>query len=474
MFIQSATFKNYRAFGQEFTLKNTNLAVPDGINAGSGLTVLVGENGVGKSSILDGIALPLISYKADAVELHDFNDIKQPIEIVLDAAESFTVKKSMSGDFTASGFKFVSKVRGQNSSKYLVGTTVSDTYFIATGSSAPREGSPDLRTAVDNPFAGPRFSDNDYVFIDKNRVKTLETGTYSTTRFDRVLENLNFLYLKANNNEPLELHSAVNNIINTGEGDDIANELLEQAFSYFEEITGYKVNLNFIDDTLPYKKAFLGYTDFDHAQLPIEKIGSGYQMFLALICQHKLSLQSGKKLVMLIDEVELNLHPRLQRKLVDLLLEITKNSQVIITSHSPELLKDMQRNRKHKTNVLIRDTDGITINPINKFVLPIPTVSETNFVAFNLASMEYFIELYNQFAENSGTETIAATDRALAVPEAEKVDWEHADGHTQRLSVYSCIRNKFHHPNNRRNDGKFEMDYKDIAAAIEYLRQKVS
>lgn len=474
MFIKSATFKNYRAFGQEFKLKSTNLAIPDGTTAGSGLTVLVGENGVGKSSILDGIAFPLISYKADAVELHDFTDIRKPLEIVLSASEPFTVKKSMSGDFTATGFKFVSKAREQNSSRYLVGTTVSDTYFMATGSAAPKEGSPDLRTAVDNPFAGPRFSDNDYVFIDKNRIKTLETGTYSTTRFDRVLENLNFLYLKANNNEPLELHSAVNNIINTGDGDDIANELLEQAFKYFEDITGYKVRLNFIDDTLPFKKAFLGYTDFDHAQLPIEKIGSGYQMFLALICQHKLSLQSGKKLIMLIDEVELNLHPRLQRKLVDLLLEITKDSQVIVTSHSPELLKDLQKNRKHITNAIVRDEEGITINPINKFVLPLPTVSETNYVAFGLASMEYFIELYNQFAENSGTETIADTDRALAVPDTEKVDWKHPDGHIQRLSVYSCIRNKFHHPNNKQNDGKFGMGYENISSAIEFLRQKIS
>ena len=473
MFIKKVSIQNLRVFKDSFQLNENHLAVPDGENDGSGLTVLVGENGVGKSTILDAISYPLISYKAEGVGLNEFSDIAQQIEVVLDSDEPFTVKKSMSGEFTASGFKFIAKLRGQNNSKYPVGTVVSDAYFVATGQGAPREGSSDLRVAVENPFAGPRFNENDYIFIDKNRIKTLESGTYSTTRFDRLLDNFNFQYLKANSNTPLELHDVLDSTINTGE-DRIGNELLQEAFTYFEEITGYKVQLNLIDNALPYKKAFLGFTDLEHSQIPIERIGSGYQMFLALICQHKLNLQSGKKLIMLVDEVELNLHPRLQRSLVDLLLDISKDSQIIISSHSPELLKDLQRNKKHKINAVVRGGDQVSINPISKFVLPLPTVSETNYVAFDLASMEYFIELYNQFSENNECETVTATDKALGIPDAELIEWEREDAQKQSLSVYSCIRNKFHHPNNRKNDDKFKMDYDAIAEAIVFLRQKVS
>lgn len=472
MFIQKVIVKNLRLFKDGFTLDETNIAVPNGINEGSGLTIIVGENGVGKSTILDAISYSLISYKADSLSLNDFSDIKNEIDVTIESDEEFTVKRTMSGQFQANGFSFVAKVRSQNSTKYPVGTIVTDTFFTPSVEGTVKDGSPDLRVAVNNPFAGPRFSDNDYVFIDKNRIKALESGTYSTTRFDRLLDNFNFQYLKANNKTPLELHDVLDSTINAGE-EHISNELLEEAFTYFEKVTGYKVQLNLIDNLLPYKKAFLGFEDMNQSQIPIERIGSGYQMFLALICQHKLSLQSGKKLVMLIDEVELNLHPRLQRTLVELLLQISKDSQIILTSHSPELLKDLRKNKYHKVNAVVKNDAGISINPINEFVLPSPTVSETNYVAFGLASMEYFIELYNQFAESKNVDSIAAIDRALGVPDDEMIQWEREDASIQKLSVYSCIRNKFFHPNNKKNDSKFKMDYAAVEEAIKFLREKL-
>jgi energy-coupling factor transporter ATP-binding protein EcfA2 len=473
MYISSAKISNYRVFKTPFTLRDEHIAVPDGTNEGSGLTVIVGENGVGKSSILEAMSIPLVSYKADAVDMLDFTNIKEPIDIVLNSNEPFSVKKAISGEFQANGFKYTAKLRTQNSTQYAVGTLVSDTYFIAAGSGAPAENSPDLRTAVNNPFAGPRFKENDYVFIDKNRIKSLESGTYSQTRFDRILDNLNFQYLKAYDNEPLDLHTVVNDAINA-EDINVTNGPLNEAFTYFKDITGYEVSLGIVNNQQPYKKAFLGFKDLNHAQIPIERIGSGYQMFLALICQHKISAQSGKKLIIFIDEVELNLHPRLQKSLVDLLLEISKNSQIIITSHSPELLKDLQKNKHHKINAILRDGDEIRINPIEKFVLPMPTVSETNYVAFGLASMEYFIELYNQFGEKNGQDSIAGINRAIGVPEAEKVDWIREDGSIQRLSKYSCIRNKFHHPANRRNDANIDISYEAIDEATRFFRQNIS
>src|SRR5690606_34065698 len=108
------------------------------------------------------------------------------------------------------------------------------------------------------------------------------------------------------------------------------------------------------------------------------------------------------------------------------------------------------------------------------FVLPIPTVSETNYVAFGLASMEYFIELYNQFGEDNECDTVTSIDKALDIPDSEKIEWEKENGQKQKLSVYSCVRNKFHHPTNKKNDEKFEMSYESIAESIVFLRNKLS
>jgi hypothetical protein len=137
-------------------------------------------------------------------------------------------------------------------------------------------------------------------------------------------------------------------------------------------------------------------------------------------------------------------------------------------------LKDLRKNKYHKVNAVVKSSSDISINPIKEFVLPSPTVSETNYVAFGLASMEYFIELYNQFSENSNCDSIAATDRALGIPDQELIDWERENGSIQRLSVYSCIRNKFHHPNNTRNDRKFRMDYEAVEQATVFLRGKIA
>lgn len=470
MFIKNISIENFRIFKERFRFPDNTIGIPDGRNRGSGLTILVGENGVGKTSILEAMALPLISYKPDSLELNDFSHIGSNVEIEIEADNNFTVKKTIRGDFQAKGFKFTAKLREQNSSRFMVGTAVNDTLFVPADGESIAAGSPDLRTAVGNPFVGARFNDNEYMYIDKTRTKNLESGMFSATRFDRILDNFNFQYLQANDNEPLAVHQAISDLINA---DGISNELLSEAFSDFKDKTGYDVSLNFLDDALPFKKAYLGFTDLERKQIPISKLGSGYQMFLSLICQQKLSLQSGKKLILLIDEIELHLHPKLQKQLVDILLDFSKTSQIILTSHSPELLKDLQKNKRHKINVLVRDGSDITVNPIKEFVLPMPTISETNFVAFNLASMEYFNELYNHFGELNHVSSVADIDRLLVADGIATIAWNRDDGTTQNLTMISCVRNKFHHPSNTLNDRLIDMSYDGILSYIETLRAKI-
>lgn len=466
MFIQAINIDNYRIL-QNFRLDPVQIGIPNG-DPGSGLTVLVGENGVGKTSILEAIALPLLSYRADALSLNDFNNLERNIKVSITSNAPFTVKKTIRGNFEAIGFDFTAKLRSQRSVRYPVGTVVTDSIYVPAEGENIADGSPDLRMAVENPFAGPRFSDNDYLFIDKQRTKILESGSYATTRFDRVLEDLNFQYLQINN-PPLNLNDTVEGMIRH----DAIDSRLSTAFEDFQTLTGYNVKIDIIDNTLPYKKAFLTYSDMDHSHIPLEKMGSGYQMLLALLCQQHLSAQSARKLIILIDEIELHLHPKIQKQLVNILLSLSENNQIILTSHSPELLKDLQKSRACKINAIVRQNNSITVNPLNRFVLPLPTVGETNYVAFNLASMEYFIELYNQVGETNGVSSIARIDMLLRDSSSQIIDWERDDGSIQQLTKYSCIRNKFHHPSNRLNDSKFSFDYEALTEAIEYLRTKL-
>ncbi len=52
------------------------------------------------------------------------------------------------------------------------------------------------------------------------------------------------------------------------------------------------------------------------------------------------------KAIVLIDEIELHLHPKLQRKIMPKLSEIFPNVQFIVTTHSPQVLGEIGDNFK--------------------------------------------------------------------------------------------------------------------------------
>ena len=79
MFIKKITIQNFRLFKNENVFEADNLNIPDNTE-GSGLTLFVGENGCGKTSLLDALSLPLLSYKADSFSLDEY--FKHQEEIV--------------------------------------------------------------------------------------------------------------------------------------------------------------------------------------------------------------------------------------------------------------------------------------------------------------------------------------------------------------------------------------------------------
>ena len=120
------------------------------------------------------------------------------VEISIYAQEEFKVDKTMPRtSFQAKGFNFVANIRSRSAGNYLSSIVVSDQKFIK-GDSAQgiKDDSPDLRVNVNNPFIGKRFSENDILFLDKQRLYQTRAGNFNITRFDRLMEDFNYLYLK--------------------------------------------------------------------------------------------------------------------------------------------------------------------------------------------------------------------------------------------------------------------------------------
>ena len=104
------------------------------------------------------------------------------------------------------------------------------------------------------------------------------------------------------------------------------------------------MKLKLIDNWKPFSNAFFG-TDKENLQsIPLNQLGSGYEMIFSLIYSYYLSKKGNKKLIVLIDEPELHLHPKLQSDFVELLLEFSKDSQIILTTHSPLFIKQSMSN----------------------------------------------------------------------------------------------------------------------------------
>jgi predicted ATP-binding protein involved in virulence len=100
------------------------------------------------------------------------------------------------------------------------------------------------------------------------------------------------------------------------------------------------------------------------AQLPVNQLSSGEQTFLALAgdLARRLAMLNpdmddplqGQGIV-LIDEIELHLHPRWQRVILPWLLETFPNCQFIVTTHSPQVLG---RVKAEQIRILEAQEDG--------------------------------------------------------------------------------------------------------------------
>lgn len=462
MFIQKITIKNFRLFPSESEFIIDGINTPDGANAGSGLNVFVGENGSGKTALLDAFALPILEYKSENFGIDNFNDTGKKVEISIYSKDEFDVNGTMPrGSFKAKGFSFEAGVRSRETKAYLSSIVVNDQKFIKVDTSKPADNSPDLRVNVNNPFKGKRFNENDVLFLDRNRLFQTRSGNFNTTRFDRLMEDFSYQYLKGEEEGIANLNDDLDDKIKNGK---VENNFLSEAVKKFQEISGSQIKLDFLDNYEPFKGAFFAARKDNNQQISLNNLGSGYEMIFALLYSFYLGQQSGKQLIVLIDEPELHLHPRLQEKFVEFLLEFSKNAQILLASHSPVLVKQLSENDKVKIRVL--ENDGQKISEIENRVLPYVSANETNFLAFNLATEEYHNELYEVLKSIHGAnKDYKAFDNGFFVTakgEPKNSPWR---GNQNEVSLHTFIRNQIHH---RNENGKAEYDA--LKSSIEKMR----
>ncbi len=488
IFINRLNIQNYRCFVNE----SIGLNAPNG-EIGSGLNILIGENGNGKTTVLEAVNyLTLNSFSAEnKISINDFTDYKK--EIVVDAeTDEFSCGSSIefysTYSFTSRGVKFIAKSRDTKERGKLLSSPfdtrnqfliTKDQYQKEDGSTPTnKDGSIRNIDGRDKIFGNARINDNEELnifFFDKNRTRQITTGNYKTT-FEKICDDLNWNFVKnlnEDNSQKLlenivgEYFSKVHEITSKGVGKKTTKELKD----FFGQKDFEAIKIEVMNLLHPFTNSFFALRkDKELSQVNVRDLGSGIEIILTLLILKNIAGASKGSIIYLIDEPELHLHPKAQEKLLGLLLEESKDKQIIVSTHSPYLFRGAI-SKNAKLLLFTRDKNNkIVINDARDrgwglFPAWSPSWGEVNFFAYDMPTVEFHDELYGFLHENY---TSKATDQNDADERSKQTKFEDEYLQTKLspskkwtpefggiaktekdVTLPTFIRNKIHHPENK-------------------------
>jgi predicted ATP-binding protein involved in virulence len=321
MRIRELTLRNYRAFAE-----------PPPFSFGDRFTVIAGINGTGKTALLEGLALlcsrilPLISPARSG-----YRTIS-PSEVHLNAT---SVELAMKAN--CAGIPL----------EYKLTYTREDNKIVTSNLTAV------VKRTVRNAYGDPTRSDDAaplavYYTTDRagyrlpkklpTEVPRGQAAAYTGALLNRTVNFKDFM---------ARYRSAI--VIGNEERDNPsflgarAVSVISEALTTF--LGGFE-NLRIEEEPLRLK------VDKGGVPLDISQLSDGERSFLAIVCDlgRRLALANPKienplhgAGVVLIDELELHLHPKWQREVVEKLRTTFPNIQFIATTHSPQIIGELSR-----------------------------------------------------------------------------------------------------------------------------------
>ncbi|MCL4352905.1 AAA family ATPase, partial [Patescibacteria group bacterium] len=340
---KSIKIQNYKGFVDSGEIK---LCVPDGVTSGSGLNIFVGENGSGKTSVLQ--ALNLLTAYSSSIQnktlSSDFNNSSSECDIQVTATLSNELDYQMVAPwkqtFKVKAIKTVVKHRDQKTPQKLLSSKFTYSNIVEPNSrthSWYRKGLEpitDFYLGLDN----DRFINNESIHIfyfDRNRERQSKKG-YSTT-FSRVMDDFNWKFYNSANH--VDVLTKWNEFYPLVVSDDIGSKVKDMFKTLFNSNLISKVRLELLSLNEPYSEAFLGIpSDSNLTQIALSELGSGVDLLYSILFIKQIAEQSKGSIIFCIDEPELSLHPQWQKILFELFKEEAKTKQIFISTHSPHFI----------------------------------------------------------------------------------------------------------------------------------------
>lgn len=274
MSIKKISIEGLRGYSKKTEIE---FAIPDKVNEGSGLTVLVGPNNSGKTTLIE--AVHLLSINKDTIPRSSRSE-KTDGQIMIEAEDT-------------------------EGNIFLLQSTDNRGAFIQRKING--EINKDMRDIL-----------NTFILTSKRGFSSTFGNNMSQSR-ENYRGNIMDEEYRSENNTNYNFGGRLLNIYNNKK---MFNDCLEKVISPLPEWTIEASNGN---------NLYLEFS-FNGVKHSSNGAGDGYINIFNIADS---LYDSSENNVILIDEPEISLHPDLQRKLFKLLVEYSKDKQIIISTHSP-------------------------------------------------------------------------------------------------------------------------------------------
>lgn len=369
MFLKKLVLHNFRCF--------SNLEV----NFSNRLTVVAGDNGAGKSTILEAaaIAAGTLTYAMDG--LTNYGICKgDALNKCFDLGSNVDVQPQFPVEITATGnvggkevtwSRALNSARGRNSlvsAKAI--TEIAELY-----QQKMRNGDRELLLPIISYYGTERLWNQ---YRDKKN-DTFEKNSRSNGYIDS-------LGGAANHKLLLKWFRKMT-IQQVQRGQEIpeftaVRRAMEKVFS---SVTGFlDVKVEFNLDTGEIDLVYLNQENY-HVRTSVSQLSEGYKFTVSLIADiaYRMAILNPQLLdkalertegIVLIDEIDLHLHPRWQKRILKDLLEVFPGVQFIVSTHAPEVINSVKSDsviilKENKVYTTADETYGKDANTILREVM---------------------------------------------------------------------------------------------------------
>jgi len=160
---------------------------------------------------------------------------------------------------------------------------------------------------------------------------------------------------------------------------------------------------------------------------PFLELASGFRSIIAMIGDMLIRLSEEQPEIdnfneldgiVIIDELDLHLHPKMQKELVKRLSEIFKNIQFIVSTHSPIPLLGAPPDRTVILNVNRTKEEGITVRRLEKLEKELKYLLPNHLLTSDIFGMD---EIENVYLDDSELDNVPVEDKYDDIEENKKM-----------------------------------------------------